>query len=230
MFKRQTPQSTTNEMETPLLTKQTVVETAVPLGNSNNDNHKNKKVATDADDDDCGGDDDKVIDTKCTLMSKSYVFGILTGLFLQAMSFYIAEYVKSSSVISSTNIMVAFTAYVFSKYWMPIALLLPAAIVAIRSRSLPSHLRLESFFDSLRFQFGLFFGSLILLSLVNFYSLASTAPWPLLMSYYAVCLTISFIALCLLQIFVNEVCANVSSIEVIVNYEQNDHQDASNNA
>ena len=43
-----------------------------------------------------------------------------------------------------------------------IALLLPAAIVALRSRSLPGHLRLEAFFESLRFQFGLFFGSLLL--------------------------------------------------------------------
>jgi hypothetical protein len=59
----------------------------------------------------------------------------------------------------------------------------------------------------------------LLLSLVNFYALANTAPLPLLLAYYAVCLTVSFIALCLLQVFVNEVCANVSSIEVIVNYE-----------
>jgi hypothetical protein len=158
----------------------------------------------------------KVIDAKCNVLSKSYFYGIVAGIFLQAFSFYASNFVKSAHL---QNVVVAFVLYVFTKYWMPIALLLPAAIVAIRSRSLPGHLRLESFFETLRFQFGLFFGSLLLLSLVNFYALANTAPLPLLLAYYAVCLTVSFIALCLLQVFVNEVCANVSSIEVIVNYE-----------
>lgn len=165
--------------------------------------------------DDCNN---KVIDAKCKVLSKSYFYGIVAGIFLQAFSFYASNFVKSAHL---QNVLIAFILYVFTKYWMPIALLLPAAVVAVRSRSLPGHLRLESFFESLRFQFGIFFGSLLLLSLVNFYALANTAPLPLLLAYYAVCLTVSFIALCLLQVFVNEVCANVSSIEVIVNYEDN---------
>jgi hypothetical protein len=158
----------------------------------------------------------KVIDAKCHLVSKSYFVGIFVGIVLQALSFFASMMIKTSHI---HDVAVAFVLYVFTKYWMPLALLLPAAIVALRSRSLPGHLRLESFFESLRFQFGLFFGSLLLLSLVNFYALAHAAPLPLLLSYYAVCLAVSFIALCLLQVFVNEVCANVSSIEVIVNYE-----------
>eukprot|EP00529_Nitzschia_sp_RCC80_P032223 CAMPEP_0113486184 /NCGR_PEP_ID=MMETSP0014_2-20120614/24866_1 /TAXON_ID=2857 /ORGANISM="Nitzschia sp." /LENGTH=219 /DNA_ID=CAMNT_0000379849 /DNA_START=140 /DNA_END=799 /DNA_ORIENTATION=+ /assembly_acc=CAM_ASM_000159 len=199
----------TPDMEAPLLAPEraAVVETAVPLGNKND--AEEGEYST----------NDKVVDTKCSLMSKSYLGGILTGVFLQTLSFMIAEYVKSVQPVEQNSVLFAFSAYVFSKYWMPIALLMPAAIVAVRSRSLPGHMRLEAFFESLRFQFGLFFGSLILLSLVNFYSLAATAPWPLLLAYYGVCLTVSFIALCLLQCFVNEVCANVSSIEVIVNYE-----------
>jgi hypothetical protein len=162
--------------------------------------------------------DDKVIEAKCNLLSKSYLVGIFFGIVLQIVSFYASNLVKKSHL----NVMTAFVLYVFTKYWMPIALLLPAAVVAVRSRSMPGHVRLESFFESLRFQFGLFFGSLILLSMVNFYALAATAPLPLLLAYYAVCLTVSLVALCLLQVFVNEVCANVTSIEVIVNYDSNE--------
>jgi hypothetical protein len=178
------------------------------------------KASPDIDIDD---DDDKVIEAKCNLISRSYLVGIVIGIVLQILSFYSSSMVKKSHL----NVLTAFILYVFTKYWMPIALLLPAAIVAVRSRSLPGNVRLESFFESLRFQFGLFFGSLILLSLVNFYALASTAPLPLLLAYYAVCLTVSLIALCLLQIFVNEVCANVTSIEVIVNYDSNDESETS---
>lgn len=169
-------------------------------------------------------DDDKVIEAKCNVLSRAYLAGIFCGIILQVVSFYASNMVKKSHL----NVMTAFILYVFTKYWMPIALLLPAAVVAVRSRSLPGHVRLESFFESLRFQFGLFFGSLILLSMVNFYALAAAAPLPLLLAYYAVCLAVSLVALCLLQIFVNEVCANVTSIEVIVNYETNDESGSSN--
>jgi hypothetical protein len=205
-----------------------VVETAVPLGGDDDDSidDTEKQHFTDIDlDADADADEeyktnDKTVETKCSLVNKSYLRGILTGLCLQGLSFILTDQVKSISFVTS-NVVLTFTAYVFSRYWMPVALLLPAAFVAVRSRSLPGHLRLDAFFQSLRFQFGLFFGSLMLLSVVNLYSLASTAPWPLLMAYYGVCLSVSFLALCLLQCFVNEVCANVSSIEVIVNYEDN---------
>mmetsp|Transcript_2121 Transcript_2121/g.3545 ORF Transcript_2121/g.3545 Transcript_2121/m.3545 type:complete len:220 (+) Transcript_2121:64-723(+) len=171
--------------------------------------------------DDNDTDDEKVIDARCHLLNKSYLFGILSGVVLQGASFLASNFIKSAHL---QNVVLAFVLYVFTKYWMPIAILLPAAVVAVRSRSLPGHLRLEAFFESLRFQLGLFFGSLLLLSLVNFYALANTAPLPLLLSYYAVCLAVSFIALCLLQIFVNEVCANVSSIEVVINYEESQNK------
>ncbi|KAG7342587.1 hypothetical protein IV203_017829 [Nitzschia inconspicua] len=176
----------------------------------------NKDDDDDNDEDASSNNNTTVIHARCNVLSKSYFFGIMVGIFLQAVSFYASNFIKSAYI---HNVVAAFVLYVFTKYWMPIALLFPAVVVALRSRSLPGHLRLESFFESLRFQFGLFFGSLLLLSLVNFYALANTAPLPLLMAYYAVCSVVSFVALCLLQIFINEVCANISSIEVIINYE-----------
>jgi hypothetical protein len=222
MFKRQVPvsaksldeehhnSSIVRDLEAPLLQRSSSLGSTPGSSGSNDssDNHSDNQNSS---------NNNKVVDVRCNVLSKAYFFGILAGIFLQAVSFYASNFIKSAHI---HNVVTAFVLYVFTKYWMPIALLLPAAVVAIRSRSLPGHLRLESFFESLRFQFGLFFGSLLLLSLVNFYALANTAPLPLLLAYYAVCLTVSFVALCLLQIFVNEVCANVSSIEVIVNYEE----------
>jgi hypothetical protein len=166
-------------------------------------------------------DGDKVIEARCNLFSKSYVTGIFLGITLQALSFYASSLVRTQAP-EKIDFVVSFVLYVLTKYWMPIALLLPTAIVAVRSRSLPGHMRLDAFLNSLRFQFGLFFGSLLLLSVINFYALAATAPLPLLVAYYSVCMGVSFVALCLLQIFIREVCVNISSIEVIVNYEGSD--------
>lgn len=199
-IKRQAPiKSLDDDLEAPLLSKESDT-TQTMIVNNNNDDDDNE---------------DKVIEAKCDLLGRSYLIGVFAGVVLQLVSFYGSDLVKKSHL----GVVPAFVLYVFTKYWMPIALLLPAAVASVRTRALPGHLRLEAFFESLRFQFGLFFGSLLLLSSVNFYALASAAPLSLLVAYYSVCLTVSFIALCLLQVFVNEVCANVSSIEVIVNYE-----------
>jgi hypothetical protein len=230
MFKRQVPVSNKSldeehhtsrivrDLEAPLLQRSSSMGST--SSSSTDSSHDDNDSASSSN----NSNNNKVIDARCNVLSKSYFFGIIAGIFLQAVSFYASNFIKTAHI---HNVVMAFVLYVFTKYWMPIALLLPAAIVAVRSRSMPGHLRLESFFESLRFQFGLFFGSLLLLSLVNFYALANTAPLPLLLAYYAVCLTVSFVALCLLQIFVNEVCANVSSIEVIVNYEDNNNNNKS---
>ncbi|OEU12157.1 hypothetical protein FRACYDRAFT_270533 [Fragilariopsis cylindrus CCMP1102] len=86
---------------------------------------------------------------------------------------------------------------------------------------------LETFFECVRFQFGLLFGSLILLSIVNFYTLAQTAPLYMLAAYYGVCVVVSLFALCLLQLFVNQVCANISSVEITVSYDADEEDDDS---
>jgi len=129
-----------------------------------------------------------------------------------------------------------FFLYFFTRYWVLVALLLPPVVCAMRNKmrrrrnksstgkrkSISATKCLESFFECIRFQFGLFLGSLILLSGVNCYALAKTAPLCILLAYYGICVVVSFFAMCLLQIFCNQVCANVSSVEIIVSYDMDD--------
>ena len=146
----------------------------------------------------------------------------------------------------SLSVYVKLALYFFSRYWVLLALLLPP-VVSIMSkkfhRSSKARRRanrinmknkknknvnsscLETFFECVRFQFGLLFGSLILLSIVNFYTLAQTAPLYMLAAYYGVCVVVSLFALCLLQLFVNQVCANISSVEITVSYDQDEEED-----
>jgi amino acid transporter len=140
---------------------------------------------------------------------------------------------------------VIFALYFFSRYWALLALLLPPIVCTMSEkfhRSSKARRRanrinkknknknvttscLETFFECVRFQFGLFFGSLILLSIVNFYTLAQTAPLCMLLAYYGVCVVVSLFALCLLQLFVNQVCANISSVEIVVSYDKDEDDD-----
>lgn len=142
-----------------------------------------------------------------------------------------------------------FTLYFFSRYWVLVALLLPPIVCAMRLKanrrraSASNKIKkntsttkeqkhqqklqfkksaaecVRSFFECIRFQFGLFFGSLIMLSVVNFYSLAQTTPLCMLLAYYSVCVVIASFSLCFVQVFVNQVCVNVSSVKIVVGYD-----------
>ena len=76
--------------------------------------------------------------------------------------------------------------YLFSRYWVLLALLVPPIACTIylkfrerRLKKIGKHAlmksNMKSFFECVRFQLGLFFGSMLLLSLVNFISLARSA-------------------------------------------------------
>jgi hypothetical protein len=84
---------------------------------------------------------------------------------------------------------------------------------------------LELYFECARFQLGMLFGSFVLLSIVNLCIFAQTAPLFLLLAYYAICVVISFFTLCHLQIFVNQICANISSIEIIVSCKKEEEDE-----
>jgi hypothetical protein len=152
----------------------------------------------------------------------------------------IATETTNGSVIDS-NIPVVFAQYFFSRYWLLVLLVVPPFVVAMCQNFLRRNRRgrrclrnttkggssstLGLYFKCARFQLGMLFGSLVLLSMVNFYSLSQTAPFLLLLVYYAICLVISFVTLCLLQTFVNQICANIAIIEIIVSYERDDEDD-----
>ena len=193
------------------------------------------------------GTETTVVDGRCDVINRIYVLGFFVGLVIQSCSLYAFGIVVPSANGNETKIPgdhsvpVLFALYFFSRYWVLVALLLPPIVCTMvqkirqstfsrknkskKTRDLMKS-NLESFFECVRFQLGMFFGSLILLSLVNFYALAKTAPICMLLGYYAICVVVSLFALCLLQVFVNQVCANISSIEIIVSYDNDDEQDA----
>lgn len=202
------------------------------------------------------GDEPKttVIDGRCNLVNGTYFIGFLTGVLIQSVSLYAISVLLPSSdgvsevaitttatttttttttttlqPTSEANVPLIFVLYLFCRYWVLAAFLLPPLVTTIvlkyrKRKSAHATIKgnLESYFECVRFQLGMFFGSLILLSLVNFYALANTAPLCMLLAYYAACVVVSFFALCLLQIFVNQICANVSSVEIIVSYEKDE--------
>jgi len=184
-----------------------------------------------------------VIDGKCNLVNGTYFCGFLAGVVIQSLSLYAVGIILPASsgetkaaaaaaahiqTTPDTSISLVFALYFFTRYWVLVALLLPPFVTSMIQkyrccrRNTTMKGNLESYFECVRFQLGVFFGSLILLSLFNFYTLAKSAPLYLLLGYYAICVVVSFFALCLLQIFVNQVCANVSSVEIIVSFEKED--------
>lgn len=180
-----------------------------------------------------------ILDGKVNATSSHFVFGLLLGCVLQACSLYTIGVLIPSTThangdtaitnpheLSMTSV---FALYFLSRYWVVACLFLPPflSVTYFRLKHKRSKKfikgRLSAFFDCLRFQFGLFFGSLIMLSGVNCYALSKSAPLPLLLSYYAVCVVISVFALGLLRFFVKQTCANVASIEIIV-YDKDDEE------
>lgn len=181
-----------------------------------------------------------VFDGKCNLVNGAYFLGLLLGVSIQIFSLYAVDIATGDTSNSNTidrSIPVVFFLYLFSRYWVVAALFLPPIITAVfqklrrrrRNGQVGVKSNLEAFFQCIRFQLGMFFGCLILLSAFNFYSLAKTAPICVLLAYYAVCVVVSFLALCLLQMFVGQITANVSSIEIIVSYDDEEDDDDDNN-
>mmetsp|Transcript_10689 Transcript_10689/g.25724 ORF Transcript_10689/g.25724 Transcript_10689/m.25724 type:complete len:224 (-) Transcript_10689:288-959(-) len=211
------------DLEAPLLDNASDVEihSAIPL-----DNNVSEITVVD--------------DEGCKIINKIYFLGFLVGIAIQSCSLYAFGIVTPSGdgetkIQGDHSIPFLFALYFFSRYWILAALLLPPIVFTMGHKSRKLKLargskdkkdlvksNLESFFQCIRFQLGMFFGSLILLSLVNFYALAQTAPICMLLGYYAICVFVSLIALCLLQLFVNQVCGNISSVEIIVSYDNDD--------
>jgi len=200
------------DLETPLL------ETTVKLNDSDNDDVGNSTV----------------IDGRCKLVNKTYFCGLFLGAIIQSCSIYAVGFALPNAAESDdaliNNFPVLIGLYCFSRYWVVAALLIPPFVVTMvqkykRKQYANIRGKLEGYFECARFQVGMFFGSLILLSVVNFHALAKTAPLCLLLTYYFVCVVVSFVALCVLQIFINQICANVSSVEIIVSYDKEDGED-----
>jgi len=186
-----------------------------------------------------------IVDGRCRIINSIYVIGLFVGILVQSCSLYAFDIVtpaingEEQKIHGDHSLSTLFAFYFLSRYWVLIGLLLPPIITTMiqkyRQRQLLNKKtkknhelmkgNLEGFFQCVRFQLGMFFGSLILLSSVNFYVLAKTAPILMLLGYYVICVIVSLIALCLLQMFVNQVCSNITSVEIVVSYD-NDEESA----
>lgn len=134
----------------------------------------------------------------------------------------------------------------FSRYWVFFCMVLPPLFYAfvarrrnkarksagktdkkkrVEDRHASVRVLLGAFLDCARFQFGVLGGTLVLSSGLGFYSLAVTTPFCALLAYYGVCVIVSFCILHVLQLFVDSVCADVSSVELTVRYDDDDDTD-----
>lgn len=247
-----TSNNTTTDLEAPLLnTKPIEIHSAIPVSSETKAAFDSVTIINFDDDEhdedsDNDADDDQttVLDGSCSLLNFSYAFGFFVGVIVQACSLYIIgvfmpkHYGISEEAAASgrikPNVPIVFSLYFFSRYWVLMALLLPPVVTTMLQKlrayrakkskltSVTIRSNMQSFLECLRFQLGMFFGSLVLMSCVNCYTLAKTAPLCMLLAYYAICVVVSFFALCLLQIFVNQLYLHVSSIEIIISYEKDE--------
>lgn len=203
----------------------------------------NLKESSSNDDDD---DDEKaVLDARrCSLLNWTWLVGFAVGFALQWLSSQAIQVVEEKGSADDLSLPTAFALVVFSRYWILVYLLPPAVYTYFARRSRNSDnsddgksdsavskkskrerrhafakVALEAFFECVRFQFGIFCGSLVLLNVVNLLALATATPIWMLLSYYLVCVFISVCILRVLQLLVDSVCLHVSSVEVVVNYE-----------
>lgn len=216
---------------------------AVVSGTEEGNPEESSESTSSSNDDD---DDEKaVLDARrCSLLNGTWLVGFAAGFALQWLSSQAIQFVEEKGSANDLNLPTAFALVVFSRYWILVYLLPPAVYTyfARRSRNSDNNddgkndsavskkskrerrhafakVALEAFFECVRFQFGIFCGSLVLLNVVNLLTLATATPIWMLLSYYLVCVFISVCILRVLQLLVDSVCLHVSSVEVVVNYE-----------
>jgi len=226
-----TSNNTTTDLEAPLLNRKPVeIHSAIPITITDFDDDEHDKDS----DDDYDYDQTNVLDGSCNLANVTYAFGLFVGVIVQVCLLYAIGVVLPDATGTGPNVLLVFALYFFSRYWILVALLLPPVVTTMflklrayqakKSKLTNATVRdnMESFFECLRFQLGMFFGSLISLSCINFYTLSKTAPLCVLLAYYTVSIVVSFFALCLLQIFINQLCKHIASVEIIVCYEKDE--------
>lgn len=232
------------DLEAPLLTSDNEEDEAVVVSGTEEGNPEESSESTSSSNDD--DDDEKaVLDARrCSLLNGTWLVGFAAGFALQWLSSQAIQFVEEKGSANDLNLPTAFALVVFSRYWILVYLLPPAVYTYFARRSRNSDnsddgkndsavskkskrerrhafakVALEAFFECVRFQFGIFCGSLVLLNVVNLLTLATATPIWMLLSYYLVCVFISVCILRVLQLLVDSVCLHVSSVEVVVNYE-----------
>ncbi|VEU38230.1 unnamed protein product [Pseudo-nitzschia multistriata] len=194
--------------------------------------------------------------TECQVLNCSFYGGLALGIILQALSYYVNVFVMpmlqandasgaGSGAQDALRIPLILGLGFLARYWVIIIFFLSPLVMAMckklkhaRRRSTVSkqkgvgarksiHSNLEAILDFFRFQCGLIFGSLMLLSLLNFYDLVLTAPLLVVAIYYGICVGLSFFIICFLRLFSEQVCSSVSSVEVTISYDHDSDDEES---
>ena len=180
------------------------------------------------------------------IMNSTFGLGFLFGATAQFFSLYIITLVYfQASYVSITNqsvqelvenAEVPFALYILCRYWFLVAFILPLLVtVIVQKYRTRSHkikvgnsnlLDMEAFFECARFQLGMVFGSFSQMSLINFYAIVKTHNPATLIPYFAGVLLSAMLILCLLRTCVEQTCTNVSSIDVVIRYgdDQDDEE------
>jgi len=152
------------------------------------------------------------------------VWGFLLGAALQICATAIilrGESIHTATVTANRSII---DFYLFSLFWLLVFLIVPLFVVVMSQKFLRRSGRgcrrktnkggsrtLGLYIKCAQFQTGILFGSL---SMVPIYILFPTTPLLFLLACnYAICLVIWFFGLCLIQIIVNQIFANIADIE-----------------
>ncbi len=172
------------------------------------------------------------------IANSTFGLGFLSGAVVQFFSLYIITLVhfQASSVSTTTqsiqelaeNAEVPFALYILCRYWFLVAFILPPLVTAfIQKYRTRSHkikgansklFNLECFFECVRFELGMVFGSICQMSLINVYASVKLSDPVALIPYYAAVLLSAMLILCLIRTIVQQTCANISSIEVVIRY------------
>lgn len=181
----------------------------------------------------------------CKLVNKTYGCGFLAGILFQSFSLYLignkrsfdGERAEPSSADSILPSALPFDVYAICRHWVLMVFTFTTLVTILvqkyRMRSSRRNTNsadqasitmrnVELCFECFRFQLGIFSGSICLLSIFTFAYMSKEIPLSFLLASFGVCFVAAFFFLCLVQICVDQTCAHVSSVEIILRYDKDE--------
>ncbi len=196
---------------------------------------------------DVGGDND-IDKYMCKIVNKTYGCGFIGGILFQSLSLYLIGAKRSfdedgnepSSADSILPSALPFDVYAICRHWVLMVFTLTTlATILVQKYRMRSNRRTTNrteqasitmrnvglCFECFRFQLGIFSGSICLLSMFTFASMYKKLPLSYLLTSFGACFVAAFLFLCLVQICADQTCANVSSVEIVLRYDNKDEED-----
>ena len=183
----------------------------------------------------------------CTMFNSTLGFGCLLGILMQFLWFYtngsLAIWLKKGFAYAISNVndrtitnppSVPFVVFFISQNWVLVACFLPPLVTVVvqkyrmwktkKSSTFAPIIRsnMECFLECIRFQGGLLFGSSFLIGLLNTYYITQHESIVVLLTLSAVYFVLVLFVSCLFMTVINQTCAYVSGIEIIVHCEKDE--------